>query len=103
MSGKTNGKVKNPKKRCINCGRAMRQQFIGLKHCKCGTSRSKADGYFQHNSDMVFALERVKLPRKVKTASGQNKYLLSGLKKAWKKAKAHALIFNGAACPLHYL
>ena len=49
---------KNPKRRCVNCGRAMRQQFIGLKHCKCGTSWSKAEGYFERTPDMVFALER---------------------------------------------
>jgi phosphotransferase system IIB component len=23
---------------CPNCGRKMKQQFIGLFHCKCGTS-----------------------------------------------------------------
>ena len=51
-------KRKNPKRRCANCGRAMKQQFIGLKHCKCGTSWSKDGGYFQRTSDMVFALER---------------------------------------------
>jgi hypothetical protein len=36
----------------------MKQQFIGLKHCKCGTSWQKGVGYFQRTSDMVFALER---------------------------------------------
>lgn len=51
-------KKPNPKKRCINCGRAMKQQFIGLKHCKCGTSWQKGVGYFQRTPDMVFALER---------------------------------------------
>jgi predicted amidophosphoribosyltransferase len=51
-------KTKNSKRRCENCGRAMKSQFIGLKHCKCGTSWSKKDGYFQRTSDMVFALER---------------------------------------------
>ena len=51
-------KKKNPKRRCENCGRAMRQQFIGLKHCSCGTSWSKADGYFERTPDMVFALQR---------------------------------------------
>ena len=35
----------------------MVQQFIGLKHCKCGTSWSKKDGYFSRSKDMVFALE----------------------------------------------
>ena len=51
-------KKQNPKRRCVNCGRVMKQQFIGLKHCKCGTSWSKADGYFERSPDMVFALER---------------------------------------------
>ncbi|MFR8283237.1 MAG: hypothetical protein ACLU9R_04975 [Faecalibacterium sp.] len=26
------------KRICPNCGRKMKQQFIGLFHCKCGTS-----------------------------------------------------------------
>lgn len=51
-------KKKNPKRRCERCGRAMKQQFIGLKHCKCGMSWSKAGGYFERTPDMVFALER---------------------------------------------
>ncbi len=51
-------KKRNPKRRCINCGRAMKQQFIGLKHCKCGMSGSKEDGYFERTPDMVFALQR---------------------------------------------
>ena len=46
------------KRECINCGKAMKQQFIGLKHCKCGTSWKKDIGYFERTSDMVFALER---------------------------------------------
>ena len=46
------------KRRCENCGRAMKQQFIGLKHCKCGTSWQKGAGYFRRTKDMVFALER---------------------------------------------
>ena len=36
----------------------MVQQFIGLKHCKCGTSWKKDIGYFERTPDMVFALER---------------------------------------------
>jgi len=36
----------------------MRQQFIGLKHCKCGMSWKKDIGYFARTEDMVFALER---------------------------------------------
>ena len=53
------------KRRCIRCGKAMKQQFIGLKHCKCGMSRKKDIGYFERTSDMVFALERriVKKPK----------------------------------------
>ena len=51
-------KRKNSKRRCENCGKAMIQAFIGLKHCKCGISWSKKNGYFNRSSDMVFALER---------------------------------------------
>jgi hypothetical protein len=51
-------KKKNPKRVCINCGRKMVQQFIGLKHCRCGTSWKKDIGYFERTTDMVFALER---------------------------------------------
>ena len=46
------------KRKCINCGKSMKQQFIGLKHCKCGTSWKKDIGYFERTGDMVFALER---------------------------------------------
>lgn len=51
---------KKPSKKrvCPNCGRKMVQQFIGLKHCKCGTSWKKDIGYFERTPDMVFALER---------------------------------------------
>jgi len=51
-------KTNNPKRRCENCGRSMKRQFIGLKHCKCGTSWSKADGYFERTPDMIFVLQR---------------------------------------------
>lgn len=51
-------KRSTPKRKCIKCGRAMKQQFIGLKHCKCGMSWSKEAGYFERTPDMVFALER---------------------------------------------
>ena len=40
------------KRRCINCGHAMKQQFIGLKHCKCGISWKKDIGYFERTRDM---------------------------------------------------
>jgi hypothetical protein len=37
----------------------MVQQFIGLKHCKCGISWKKDIGYFERTPDMIFALERI--------------------------------------------
>ena len=43
---------------CPNCGHKMKQQFIGLQHCKCGMSWKKDIGYFERTSDMVFALQR---------------------------------------------
>lgn len=43
---------------CPNCGRKMKQQFIGLQHCKCGISWTKDSGFFERDSDMVFALEK---------------------------------------------
>jgi len=49
---------KRPKKRCPSCEKVMVQQFIGLKHCKCGLTWSKSEGYFERTGDMVFALER---------------------------------------------
>jgi len=36
----------------------MKQQFIGLQHCKCGMSWKKGSGFFERDSDMVFALEK---------------------------------------------
>ncbi len=41
------------KKVCPNCGRKMKQQFIGLQHCKCGMSWKKDIGYFERTGDMV--------------------------------------------------
>lgn len=40
------------------CGKKMKQQFIGLQHCKCGMSWKKDIGFFERTKDMVFALER---------------------------------------------
>ena len=54
------------KKVCSNCGRKMKQQFIGLQHCKCGMSWKKDIGYFERTGDMVFALERRKVGKKTK-------------------------------------
>ncbi len=59
-------KVPNKKRVCPNCGRKMVQQFIGLKHCKCGMSWKKDAGYFERTPDMVFALQRQASGRKVK-------------------------------------
>lgn len=39
---------------CPVCGRKMKQQFIGLQHCKCGISWKKDIGFFERKSDMVF-------------------------------------------------
>ena len=46
----------------------MKQQFIGLLHCKCGISYHKDMGYFERTKDMVFALERTKIGKKIKQA-----------------------------------
>ncbi len=54
------------KDRCPGCGRKMKQQFIGLKHCKCGMSWKRDIGYFERTEDMVFALERRKCGKKWK-------------------------------------
>ena len=44
----------------------MKQQFIGLQHCKCGMSWKKDTGYFERTEHMVFALERRKKGDKTK-------------------------------------
>ena len=51
---------------CPNCGRKMKQQFIGLQHCKCGMSWKRGEGFFERSPDMVFTLERRKIGKKVK-------------------------------------
>lgn len=51
---------------CPSCGRKMKQQFIGLCHCKCGMSWKKGVGYFERTPDMVFALQRVKVGKNQK-------------------------------------
>lgn len=67
-SGTPSIPVKTPgsKNRCPYCGRKMKQQFIGLKHCKCGMSWSRQGGFFEQTSDMVFALERKNVGKKTK-------------------------------------
>jgi len=54
------------KRRCINCGAIMKQQFIGLKHCRCGISWKKDMGFFERTNDMTFCLKRVKKGNKTK-------------------------------------
>ena len=56
----------NSNKVSLSCGRKMKQQFIGLQHCKCGMSWKKDIGYFERTSDMIFALERHTVGKKVK-------------------------------------
>lgn len=51
---------------CPNCGRKMKQQFIGLQHCKCGMSWKKDKGFFERTLNMFFALERQKIGKKEK-------------------------------------
>jgi hypothetical protein len=44
----------------------MKQQFIGLQHCRCGMSWKKDIGYFDCTPDMIFVLERKTIRKKVK-------------------------------------
>lgn len=62
--------VKMASKICPNCGRKMKQQFIGLQHCKCGVSWKKEIGFFERTRDMVFALERKHIGKKTKQRPG---------------------------------
>ncbi len=54
---------------CPNCGKKMKQQFIGLQHCKCGISWKKDIGFFERTPDMIFVLDR-------KTAAGKKSRIL---------------------------
>lgn len=56
----------NSNKVCIWCGHKMKQQFIGLQHCRCGMNWKKDIGFFERTPDMVFALQRVTVGKKVK-------------------------------------
>ena len=51
---------------CPNCGRKMKQQFIGLQHCRCGMSWKKGIGFFERKPDMVYALQRQSVGKKIK-------------------------------------
>ena len=49
---------------CPNCGRKMKQQFIGLQHYRCGMSWKKDLGFFERTQDMVFCLRHNKPGKK---------------------------------------
>ena len=51
---------------CPRCGRKMKQQFIGLQHCRCGMSWKKDQGFFERTPDMVFCLQRKVSKGKIK-------------------------------------
>ena len=51
---------------CPACGRKMKQQFIGLQHCRCGVSWKRDIGYFERTPDMVFSLKRRVIGKKVR-------------------------------------
>lgn len=51
---------------CPSCGKKMKQQFIGLQHCKCSVSYKKDIGFFERTGDMIFALQRQKTNGKIK-------------------------------------
>lgn len=53
---------------CPSCGRKMKQQFIGLQHCRCGMSWKRDTGFFERSGGMVFALERQKIGKRVRQA-----------------------------------
>ena len=61
------GKLPTVKKNlCPRCNRKMKQQFIGLLHCKCGMSYHKDMGYFERTGNMIFSLEKKKIGEKTK-------------------------------------
>lgn len=43
---------------CHECGNKMKQQFIGLKHCRCGIGWMKSIGFFTRTPDMIFYLKK---------------------------------------------
>ncbi len=51
---------------CPNCGRKMKQQFIGFAALQMRHKLEKDIGYFERTGDMVFALERRKAGKKTK-------------------------------------
>ena len=63
------------KRVCPNCGRKMKQQFIGLFHCKCGLSWKRDIGFFERTPNMVFALERIQAGKKVNEPRFSNYFI----------------------------
>lgn len=51
---------------CPNCRKKMKQQFVGVQHCTCGITWKKDVGFLERTSDMIFALERRTIGKKVK-------------------------------------
>lgn len=51
-------------KTCPRCGHKMKQQFIGLQHCRCGMSWKRDIGFFERIPDMVFGLGHNKTGQK---------------------------------------
>lgn len=58
------------KKVCPNCGRKMKQQFIGLQHCKCGMSWKKDIGFFERTGGYSFRSGTEESREKDETVSG---------------------------------
>ena len=63
---KGDGSMGRSNKVCPRCGRKMKQQFIGLQHCRCGMSWKKDRGFFERTPDMVFCLQRKVSKEKIK-------------------------------------
>ena len=77
---------------CPNCGRKMKQQFIGLQHCRCGMSWKKGSGFFERTPDMIFALERRQIGKKVK----QRPVIRKGRNRNSTKKEGRAIAKNGS-------
>ena len=70
----------------------MKQQFIGLQHCRCGMGWKKGIGFFERTPDMVFALERRQIGKKVK----QRPVIRKGLNRNSTKKEGRAIAKNGS-------
>lgn len=53
-------------KQSPRCGGKMKQQFIGLQHCRCGMSWKRGVGFFERVRDMVFALDHKVIGKKTR-------------------------------------